>query len=774
MKITLPKSLAVTSLALASAAIPISSLAQALEEVVVTATKRSVGMQDVPIALSVMSGDTITSLGLRDMEDVSVYMPNVTLSQAAGASQIFIRGVGSGNNFGFEQSVGMFIDGVYFGRDRNARAAFLDVERVEVLKGPQSTLFGKNTVGGAINITTVRPSEQFEGFVQASYVDELNGMSLIGGVSGPLSDSVRGRLVAKVYESDGFMTNTAPGGNDGPQREDSVIRGSLEWDASENLSVFMKAERGRFDVLGRNYKITTSTPTSTFLYGLGDDPNFADSLGFNHKQSVSGLPGRADFDNNDSDIFQLDVEYQMGGHSLRSITAYTDYQFNNCVDADYSSLAFLDRCRDESHEQFTQEFIFTSSTGGSVEYLAGVFYQNATLQSDASTMLNWSALPPIESAILNLVGGLPAGAINSEFLNNFGQDTTTWSAFAEVTFNISDAFRTIVGVRYSDDSKDAEKTQITTVPGTGVSSPLLAAVNGSGGLGFAVEYDYKENRNEEHWTGNINLQYDLDNDVMTYLNLSNGYKAGGYDADNAMDRSREFDDETVTSLEFGIKAELWNNRARFNTAIFLTDFSDLQVSGFESAGFVVGNAAESEVRGVEMDFVIAATDELTFTGAWAYLDSTYKSYAKAACTVYQQTDGTCAANGRFQDLSGATLQFAPQWAGNLSVDYVRPLTAGIDFRGRLDALYSDDVSIAPDGDPNVIQESYWKFNAIVAIESQNDTWSVALVGKNLTDETTFNWGNDATLAGLGFGFEYAYFHIIEAPRTLELQVRLNF
>ena len=175
-----------------------------------------------------------------------------------------------------------------------------------------------------------------------------------------------------------------------------------------------------------------------------------------------------------------------------------------------------------------------------------------------------------------------------------------------------------------------------------------------------------------------------------------------------------------------------------------------------------------------MDFVIAATDELTLNGAWAYLDSTYKSYAKAACTVYQQTDGTCAANGRFQDLSGATLQFAPQWAGNLSVDYVRALTAGIDFRGRLDALYSDDVSIAPDGDPNVVQDSYWKFNAIVAIESQNDTWSVALVGKNLTDETTFNWGNDATLAGLGFGFEYAYFHIIEAPRTLELQVRLNF
>lgn len=774
MRAFLPRNLLAASVAAASMALPVSSLAQMLEEVVVTATKRPAGMQDVPIALSVMSGDSISNLGLRDMEDVSVYMPNVTVSQAAGASQIFIRGVGSGNNFGFEQSVGTFIDGVYFGRDRNARAAFLDVERVEVLKGPQSTLFGKNTVGGAINITTVRPSEEFEGFVQASYVDEFNGYGVMGGVSGPLSDSVRGRLVVKTYEDNGFMTNTSPGGNDGPQRDDKVIRGSIEWDASENLSVYVKAEHGKFDVTGRNYKITTSTPTSTFLYGLGDDTNFANSLGFNHKQSVSGLPGRADFDNNKSDIFQVDLDYQMGEHNLRSITAYTEYQFGNCVDADYSSLSFLDRCRDEKHEQFTQEFLLTSPSGGAVEYLAGVFYQDASLQSDASTMLNWSAIPPVEAAILQLVGGLPAGAINSEFFNHFGQDTKTWSAFAELTFNISDSFRTIVGARYSNDTKDARKTQVTATPGTLVSNPFLAAVNGKGGLGFAVEYAYAENRKEQHWTGNINVQYDVNNDIMTYFNVSNGYKAGGYDADNAMDRSREFEDETVTSLEFGIKAEAWNNLARINTAVFFSEFSDLQVSGFESAGFVVGNAAESEVRGVEMDFVVAATEEMTINGAWAYLDSTYKSYGNAACTVYQQTDGSCAANGGFQDLSGARLQFAPQWAGNVGVDYVTPLSQGVNFRGRLDALYSDDVSIAPDGDPNVIQQSYWKYNALLAIESQDEAWSVALVGKNLTNETTFNWGNDATLSGLGFGFEFAYFHIIEAPRTLELQLRLNF
>ena len=155
---------------------PFSGVALAqpmLEEVIVTATKRLQGMQDVPIALSVMSGEMIDDMGMRKLADVTVYMPNVTIAQTAGASQIFIRGVGSANNFGFEQSVGTFIDGVYFGRSRNARAAFLDVERVEVLKGPQSTLFGKNTVGGAINITSRQPTDEFEAFLEVNYETEV-------------------------------------------------------------------------------------------------------------------------------------------------------------------------------------------------------------------------------------------------------------------------------------------------------------------------------------------------------------------------------------------------------------------------------------------------------------------------------------------------------------------------------------------------------------------------------------------------------------------------
>ncbi|MEP6390981.1 MAG: TonB-dependent receptor [Halioglobus sp.] len=747
-----------------------------LEEVVVTATKRAEGMQDVPIALSVMSGDKIDQMGLTELEDISVYMPNFHVGESGGATQIFLRGVGSGNNFGFEQSVGTFIDGVYFGRARNARAAFLDIERVEVLKGPQSTLFGKNTVGGAINITSRQPTEEFEAFVEGSYETEFEGYGVTGAISGPLTDNLRGRLVAKVYEDDGWMDNKAPTGDDGPGEDNRVVRGSLIWDATDKLSFTAKAEHGEFDVTGRSYKITKSTPTATFLYSLGSNPNFGDTLGFNETQSLSTFPGRDEKDETSSDIFQLTADYEMGDYSLRSISAYTQYDFDNCSDADYSSLSFLDRCRSEDHKQFTQEFLVSSPAGETFEFLAGVYYQDAELNSDTSTRVGWDSIPPVEAAILGILPVmLPSGGLNTEFFNDFSQDTETWSGFASVTWNIADDFRMTVGARYSDDNKDATKTQVTTAaPGTSTPDSLLALLNGPAGLGFAVEYDYRENRGEDHWTGNINFQYDLNPDAMAYFNLSNGYKAGGFDADNGLDRSREFEDEEVVAYELGLKTELWDNRARINSAIFYTEFDNLQVSGFESAGFIVGNAAESEIYGFETDFTVMLTQELTLNGALAYLDTEYKDYPNAACTVDQQIDGSCAANGGFQDLGGTSLQFAPEWSGNIGAAYDRSLTSSMDIGLRLDALYSDDILIAPDADSNVIQDAYWKINARVALSSADGTWSVALVGKNLTDETTFNWGNDATLAGLGFGFENAYFHLIEAPRTYEFQARYNF
>ncbi|MEZ5568126.1 MAG: TonB-dependent receptor [Halioglobus sp.] len=207
-----------------------------LEEVLVTATKREVGLQDVPIAVSVMNAERIQEQGIGSLDELAVFMPNVHIAEAGGGDQLFIRGVGSGVNYGFEQSVGTFIDGVYFGRGQASRSSFLDVARVEVLKGPQSTLFGKNTIAGAINITTAGPSEEFEGQLEGSIEPEFDHWSTTLTLSGPLTDSLGARVVVKRDESDGYMDNRLLK-QDEVQSEDTVGRIVLDWMASENLDV---------------------------------------------------------------------------------------------------------------------------------------------------------------------------------------------------------------------------------------------------------------------------------------------------------------------------------------------------------------------------------------------------------------------------------------------------------------------------------------------------------------------------------------------------------
>ena len=236
-----------------------------LDEVIVTATKRPVGLQDVPIALSVITGDKIEAMGMAELEDLALYVPNVHLGEGAITSLLFIRGVGSGMNPGFEQSVGTFVDGVYHGRGVYSRAPFLDVERAEVLKGPQLTLFGKNTIAGAINITTAQPTEEFEGYIEAAFESEVDGASVSTMLSGPLSDMVRVRVAARKTDGNGWMTNTAVGGVGGPEEDNMAIRGTLEWDASESLVFTLKAVRNGYKYLGRQQVIAIANPTATAL-----------------------------------------------------------------------------------------------------------------------------------------------------------------------------------------------------------------------------------------------------------------------------------------------------------------------------------------------------------------------------------------------------------------------------------------------------------------------------------------------------------------------------
>lgn len=773
--------------------------ALALEEVVVTATKRSEGLQDVPIAISVVDGEKIEQMGITDLSQLALYMPSVHIGESGGGgqNQIFIRGVGSGNNTGFEQSVGMFIDGVYYGRARNANAAFLDLERVEVLKGPQSTLFGKNTIAGAINITSGQPKDEFEAYIDVAHELELDGTSVTGMVTGPLSDKVRGRLVAKTYETDGWMENTL--GEDGPANEFDVIRGTLAFDVTSDLTMTFKAERGEFERRGTPEKIDEARPLGAFILGE-TDPGFADTIGSDFTQSIAASPGRETRDETDSDVYQLTAEYTMGEHTLRSITAHTSYDAKFCSDTDVSSLAFIDQCRTEKHSQFSQEFLLSSPSGGEVEYLMGIYYQNADLEYTNSIGAQWSGSSVIEPSILALVEGnleaglslapgalagvLPSRSVDGDLATSFDQDTETVSAFAEMTWNITEDFRTTFGLRYSRDEKNVHKTNrvnsfhgvVPVLPGGMTLEAWEGVLNGVyTATGFFTNYEYELDRTENHVTGNLNFQYDINDDVMAYLNFGTGYKAGGFDANNNLDTSREYDDESVETIELGFKMELWDNRARVNVAFFDSTYEDVQVSSFQGATFIVTNAAESRVRGLEVDFQVALTDKLMATGGVSWLDAEYESYPGAACTLDQVLNGPSRA-GCTQDLGGTPLQFAPDVSGNLALTYSTDFTDSTDLDIGIDFIYSDDVLTGVDNDPVTVQENYTKINARIALLDKNESWSLAVVGKNITDKATFNWANDLTLSGAprDFGLDGTYFHSYAPPRTIELQARYNF
>jgi outer membrane receptor protein involved in Fe transport len=272
----------------------------------------------------------------------------------------------------------------------------------------------------------------------------------------------------------------------------------------------------------------------------------------------------------------------------------------------------------------------------------------------------------------------------------------------------------------------------------------------------------------------------MNDEAMVYLEIGNGYKAGGFDEDNGMGREvqtvggvtddlADFEDESVETVELGAKIDLADGRGRLNIAAYVSTYEDVQVSTFDgNAAFVVGNAAESEVQGIEADVLFRISEEITLNGAFAYLDATYKSFPGAGCNLAQSL---VTPRGCTQDLSGKPLQFAPEYTANVGINYQTEMSSGMVLSAGLDYNWSDDVVIGADLDENLIQESFGKLNARIALTS-DDQWQISLVGKNLTDEATFMWGNDIPLGPQGFNG--SYFKLIDPPRSVEINARYNF
>ncbi|MFT6286739.1 MAG: outer membrane receptor protein involved in Fe transport [Alcanivorax sp.] len=794
--------LVLTALALAIAPVSQTMAQLMLEEVIVTAQKREQSLQDVPISVSAMSGEKINDNGIVDLEELALNIPNFNINKGQASPNLFIRGVGSGTNAGFEQSVGLYIDGIYSGRAQLAAVPLtLDLQRVEVLKGPQAILFGKNTIGGAVNITSARPDHEFDAYAEALYAPEDGEQIYTGVINGSITDSLAGRLAIRYEGMDGWWDNETLN-EEGPDKDNLYIRASLLWDAADNVEVLAKYETGDFETANRPFVIYQSDQPVNFQ---GDEP-----IPFTSDRD-KGASNLAAVDKAETDVFALTVNWDLDFATVTSVTGYASYELAAVSDTDFSTVAALQRTLDEEYDQFSQELRLVSPGGEALDWIVGAYYQQAELDvSRVNTDLDFALLGPISVAAL--VGlGLEAQP------SLFEQESNSWAVFAQGTWNFTDTVRMGVGVRYNEETKDLDK--VTRSQGllgaraatSGPAANFIVQANPASGvlIGDVRSHDFRGlSRDEDAFTFSGNLQWDPTDSAMLYATVSTGFKGGGFDEaytgagstvrtgsvatgepdggviQTGIDGSiLEYDDETVLAYEIGAKMTLADGAANLNIAIFRMEYEDLQVSSLVGDIFQVGNAGEAISQGIEIDGRWMLAEGFIVGGAMAYLDATYDAFDGATCTIPQSTDpsnnpGCLAADGSGnitapgaggQDLSGETLLFAPEWSYNINATWIIPLSGDLEIRTNADVNYTDEFYSALDLDPNTLHDSVVRVNARIALATIDDKWSIALVGKNLTDEESRVWNNDVPTTASN-----SYFGVPERPRSLAIQARYRF
>lgn len=363
----------------------------------------------------------------------------------------------------------------------------------------------------------------------------------------------------------------------------------------------------------------------------------------------------------------------------------------------------------------------------------------------------------------------------------FEQTTKSYSAFANIDFQLNEKITTQIGIRFTDEEKYILKSQYSGKLFMDEADPFLSYIYSSDVLNIMNSIvfnkdtpNFNPTRKEQHWSAHIGIQYQLSNVDFLYGNISNGSKSGGFDENNALASVENaiFEDEKVIAYELGLKSSFWQQQGQLNLAIFRSDFEDLQVSSFDgNCCFIVGNAAKAITQGVELELALSLTDDLSISTAIVYLDATYDSFIDAVCNDAQLSMTPTGQPCR-QDLSGKTLQFSPKWSINASARYQFAISSRLHLTTYLDINASDKYAIANDLDLNLFQNGFYKVNGGISLTPISDNWSLSLLAKNITDETTFSWGNDVPLGGLGFSG--SYFQHIDPPRTFTLQGMYSF
>lgn len=661
-------------------------------EIVITAQRREERLRDVPLTVLAISGDDLAASGVTGTRDIQSLAPGVTITSTGQYTQATIRGVGSALTNG-ESPVSVYVDGVYFASQIFSVFDLLNVESVQVLKGPQGTLFGRNATGGAILVTTRAPSNHFTGRITGSF-GRFDDVRLAGYVSGPLTDTLSADLVASYHDDNGYTRDALTGTRLSAYREYNV-RGKLQWSPTDATRFRLIGDWGVLeDSTGNVGRPIPGTLTSIAGAVIPDDP---------YEVALSFEP----YSRNRGGGVSLEASHEFTGVTLRSITAYRMTHHEGFSDQDRTQLPVSRVNVELDQNVFTQEVTLTSTNPGPFQWIAGAYYfredrRNPTLS-------------------------------NGNLVTDATVDTTSYAGFGELTFNVTDRLKLIGGVRYSTETGD-----IFQVRGSG--TPLT--------FDGRVKFDA--------WTPRASIVYALDSSSNIYATYSQGFKSGLINATTFAGAAIR--PERLRAYEIGYKRS--GRGLTFNLSGYYYDYQDLQLSARTPAGLsFILNAANATIYGIDADLGVRLTPELRLRAGANWTHSEYKNFTSAPFFVPIPTGGNTAVTG---DASGNPLIRAPEFTGNLSLDYRRPIGSGLLFAS---GNFYYNSGFAWTVDDRVRQSDYVLVNAEIGWAWNDERYRVALWGRNLTDTL---YGQSVSVTGFADAIAYA------RPRTYGVSFEVRF
>jgi len=722
--------------------------------------------------------------------------PSLVVNASTGSTQsIFsIRGIGTaGNNTGLEQSVGVFIDGVYRGRVGSAMSDYVDVQQVEILRGPQSTLFGKNTSAGVISVTTRKPEYEMSGVIDAS-IGDFGMTQLKGSVTGPLvADKLAVRLSGAAYQRDGVMDDILQSGLDINDRDRLTGKLQLLWDASDTTSLRFIGDYTDVDdscCIAAPVFAGPTAPLTGLLGGPGSMPGGTSGQLEPFNRVGASTPGLA-YDNGFIDGgVSAQLDHSFSATDLTIVAASRFFETWPRIDSDFQRMDLLsDRVQGQDLEESSFEIRLASSGGDAVDWIIGayVFEQDidATddliLGSDARAFGNALTQAATGGALdfptLEFLFGLPAGSIfanGTGTRNTFDYSASGFAVFTQGTWHIDDQWSITGGLRYSDEEKD--NTSVNTLATEPLSQvPLPPPFAGLAAFQvFPATDPYSNSFSDDNVSGTFNVSYAFNDDTSGYLRYATGFKSGGINLSRNAGASVPgdptpnpangiFQSETVDSVELGLKTTFADGRGILNLAIFSQTLEDFQANSFDGLSFTVRNAAEVDGNGIEADYLWSLTDNLQISGGLVWQDIEYASFPGASATQPQIDAGMSV-----QDLTGKTPNFVSDFLLTGTVNWTQPINNNLNFIASTDYRYRTEYFTGQDLDPQTLQDDVFWINAAIGIEQADGKWSVQAWVKNATDEEVLNIAFDSPFqAG-------SYHSFIEDPRTAGVNAIFRF